>query len=182
MLSNRAMITHRKAHRADNLKQSWNVDRLDEQQVPFPYWTEKALSGRCIKQFWRGEPPKLIDPSPVYNFVFKMLDAGVRIPKPFSYYGWVPMQHLWSELGQQHREFVRDPYNEEREELQQIFLTQALKERKEDGPSAAMKAMIGSGALVTTGVQTEVAWKDVKYFAAEVNNLMKMRDLESEQQ
>ena len=124
----------------------------------------------------------MVDLSPVYNFVFKMLDAGVLIPKPFSYFGWVLMQHLWSELEQQHREFVRGPYDKEREKLQQIFLTQALKERKEDGPSAAVKAKIGSGALVTTGVQTKAAWKDVKYFAAEVNNLMKMRDLESEQQ
>ena len=70
----------------------------DAAQARYPFWTEKVISGKGVEHYWRGEgPPTLIDPSPIWNAVYKMLLAGTRIPVPFTHFAWRPFERLWME-------------------------------------------------------------------------------------
>ena len=150
-------------------------------QANFPYWTEKVLSGKGLKHFWRGDsPPTLVDPSPVWNYLIKMLDEGARIPVPFAHFAWRPMEQLWLET-KADVEFRRDPTRWERRELQDMLIELLLKEQDEGRPVATVKHGLRSRRLKTKGVQTEVAFKDLAYFGREIAEIKRMRDLESKQ-
>ena len=153
----------------------------EQAQAHFPYWTERVLSGKGLKHFWRGDsPPTLVDPSPIWNYLIKMLDEGSRIPVSFAHFAWRPMEQLWLESPADLK-FRRDPTRWERRELQDLLIELLLRERDEGGPVATVKHGLRSRRLKTKGVQTKVAWKDLAYFAREIEVIKRMRDLESEQ-
>ena len=92
-----------RAHWADNRKTYAHDDWLtaeakrtgtmqnDAAQALYPLWTEKVISGKGVEHFWRGEgPPTLLNPSPVWNKIYRMLVSRTRIPVPFTHFAWRP--------------------------------------------------------------------------------------------
>ena len=60
-------------------------------QALLPYWAERVVSGKGIHDFWRGKPPTLIDPSRIWNHIYRLIYGGVRVPVPLAHFAWRPM-------------------------------------------------------------------------------------------
>ena len=64
------------AHKQDN-RLRYEDDALynAQAQACYPWWTEYVISGKGVEHFWRGDkPPTLLDPSPIWNFIFGMVN------------------------------------------------------------------------------------------------------------
>ena len=41
-------------------------------QVLYPFWTEQVEFGKGIDDDWNGNPPKLLDPTPMFEEIFRL--------------------------------------------------------------------------------------------------------------
>ena len=111
----------------------------DASQVLYPWWTEKVISGKGVEHYWRGEkPPTLIDPSPIWNEIYRMLADGARIPVSFTHFAWRPFERLWLERRDKIY-FDRCPSRLERLYLNKLLVEHQLKERDDPNSYVGIK-------------------------------------------
>ena len=86
-----------------------------------------VISGRGIDHYWKDRnPPTLVDPSPMYNALYRFMLVGVRIPVPVTHFGWRPFQRAWRENGGKPPVFKRDPFKHERDAVLDLYLQKAI--------------------------------------------------------